>query len=118
MDARGPEGAAPQRIRVDVSELAPGGLRRVSCGEIAILVCNAQGRIYAVEDRCSHAAAPLAAGRLRGCLLECPLHGARFDVRDGAARALPARRPIATYPVEVRDGVAEIQLGGSPARAR
>ena len=97
-------------VEVDVSDLAPGQTRSVDCGDRRVLLCNVDGVFYAVADRCSHAAVPLDAGRLTGCILECPFHGAQFDVRDGSAVALPARRPIASYPVVETDGTVRISF--------
>ena len=75
-----------------------------------VLVCNVEGRFYAVADLCSHDGAPLGDARLDGCEVECPRHGATFDVRDGKATALPAVRAIASYPVRIVDGFIEVQL--------
>ena len=59
-------------------------------------------RIYAVADRCSHKDFALSGGDLVGpCVLECPWHGARFDVRNGQALSGPATEPLATYSVRV-----------------
>jgi 3-phenylpropionate/trans-cinnamate dioxygenase ferredoxin subunit len=76
----------------------------------ALLVCNVGGELYAVADVCTHDRGPLGEGRLRGTTIECPRHGARFDVRDGAVKAPPAVKPIATYATRVRDGAVEVEL--------
>ncbi len=91
-------GAIP--LEVDVSDLAPGQMRVVEHAGVSVLLCNVDGAIYAVENLCSHASVPLSEGKLRGCELECDLHGAVFDVRSGAALALPAKLPIRTFRVE------------------
>lgn len=96
---------------VDVSELASGRTRAVSHAGANLLVCNVDGAYFAVENRCSHAEVLLTVARLDGCLLECPVHGARFDVRDGSVARRPARRGIRTYPVVLKHGMLEIQLG-------
>ena len=59
--------------------------------------------LYATTDVCSHEHAYLSEGWLDSddCTVECPLHGARFDIASGAALALPAYEPIAVYPVQV-----------------
>jgi nitrite reductase/ring-hydroxylating ferredoxin subunit len=98
-------------IFVDVAGLAPGGLRALEAEGHKILVCNADGELFAVENKCPHIGTPLDAGRLRGFLLECPLHGGKLDVRDGSHVALPIRKPARTYPVRVVDGGIEIDLG-------
>lgn len=67
-----------------------------------LVVCNADGTPYVVADECPHAKAALSAGRLRGTVLECPLHGGKLDVRDGTPVTPPIRRPAETFPVEVQ----------------
>jgi 3-phenylpropionate/trans-cinnamate dioxygenase ferredoxin subunit len=60
---------------------------------------------YATEDTCSHAQASLAAGDidLEECTVECPYHASLFDIRTGQVLALPASKPIKTYPVKIVD---------------
>ncbi len=60
--------------------------------------------IFAVEDICSHAAVALSEGEVEDCTVECWLHGSRFDLRTGKPTGLPATEPVATFPVDVRDG--------------
>jgi 3-phenylpropionate/trans-cinnamate dioxygenase ferredoxin subunit len=66
-----------------------------------IALCNVNGRFYAIDDVCTHDGGPLDQGELVDNLVECPRHGARFDVTTGRAVVLPAVRPVKTYPVEV-----------------
>lgn len=73
--------------------------------EPPIAVFNADGELYAIDDTCSHQDASLSEGWLEGCLVECPLHEASFDLRTGIPTCLPARRPVRTHPVSVEDGV-------------
>ena len=75
-----------------------------------ILLCHTADGVFAVDNLCSHAAERLSGGRLKGCRILCPLHGAAFDVRDGAALSKPAREPIATYPVRLDDNTVLIAL--------
>ena len=100
---------------VDVAGLSPGGLRPVESGQHKILVCNADGEFFAIENRCPHIHTPLDTGRLRGCVLECPLHGGKLDVRDGSDLALPIREPARTYLVRRVDGGVEIDLSQEAA---
>ena len=97
-------------VRVDVSDLAPGQTRAFEEGDVKFLVCHADGRFYAIENQCPHAAVRLDAAALQGCLLECPVHGGKLDVRDGSPKGHPIRRPVNTFPVEERDGAIEIRL--------
>ncbi len=86
-------------IEVDVEDLAPGEMRAVAGPGDGILLCNVDGRIYAVSNRCTHASVELSSGSLLGAEIECPFHGARFDVTTGAALCLPAKRGLRSYPV-------------------
>lgn len=62
----------------------------------------ATSRVYAVADRCTHKDFALSGGELvEPCVLECPWHGARYDVRTGAVISGPATDPVMTYPVRV-----------------
>ncbi len=58
---------------------------------------NVGGEFYALDDVCSHEKASLSQGELDGHLIECPLHGSRFDVRTGEAKSFPAVVPVAIY---------------------
>jgi 3-phenylpropionate/trans-cinnamate dioxygenase ferredoxin component len=86
------------------------GIRVVPEGEVPIAVFHTEdGEVLAIDDTCTHQEAPLSQGWLEGCLIECPIHGAAFDLHTGAA-TLPATRPVRTHTVEVRDGVVFVQL--------
>ena len=98
-------------VTVDVADLAPGQTRAVEAHGAHVLVCNAQGRFYAIENRCPHAMVRLDAAVLSGCILECPVHGGRLDVRDGSPQGHPIRRPAVTYPVRESGARIEIELG-------
>ena len=83
------------------SELLPGEHRVVWDGDVAVAVFNIDGELYAVEDVCTHDGGDLATGDLYGYEIECPRHGARFDVRSGAVLCPPAYEPIAKFPVKI-----------------
>jgi 3-phenylpropionate/trans-cinnamate dioxygenase ferredoxin subunit len=82
------------------SEIAEGQAIVVDAGERRLAVCRAGGAVYAIDDICTHDGGPLGEGELFGYEIECPRHGARFDVRTGAVTRMPAVRPVRTYPVE------------------
>ncbi|HYH35864.1 MAG TPA: non-heme iron oxygenase ferredoxin subunit [Nocardioides sp.] len=63
-----------------------------------------RAEVFAIQDLCSHAAVALSEGEVADCTVECWLHGSRFDLRTGKPTGLPATEPVATFPVEVRDG--------------
>ena len=102
---------AAASVRVNGSGPRPGELQAIETPERRLVLCNAGGHVYALEDRCPHANVRLSGGRLEGTLLECPLHGGRLDVRDGSPQRSPIRKPVATFNVTEVDGGLEIQLG-------
>lgn len=85
-------------------ELLPGECTVAFAGDTAIVVCNVEGAYYALEDRCSHEDYELSAGHVEGFTIECALHGARFDLRDGRALSPPAYLPVRPFPVKCEDG--------------
>jgi len=88
------------------SELLPGEHKVAWDGETPIVVFNYDGDFYALEDRCSHEDFELSAGNFAGdeATIECALHGAKFDVRDGRVLCAPAYLPVPKFPVRVEDG--------------
>jgi 3-phenylpropionate/trans-cinnamate dioxygenase ferredoxin component len=84
-----------------VSQIAPGTTQRVVVDSTEILLCNLEGKIYAIEDVCTHDGGPLDQGELEGEQIVCPRHGATFDVRTGDAITLPAVVPLMTFEVSV-----------------
>jgi 3-phenylpropionate/trans-cinnamate dioxygenase ferredoxin subunit len=83
------------------SEIPLGGSRVVRLDDVPVAVFHLADGWYAIEDVCTHDGGPVAEGRLEGCTIECPRHGARFDLRSGAALCFPAGSPVPTYPVRV-----------------
>lgn len=95
-------------------QLKPGERIIVEIGSQWIAVFNIDGTYYAVEDRCTHDDGPLAEGELYGCEIECPRHGARFDVRTGKVTAPPALVDVPSYEVRVEGN--EVQLARQAKR--
>ncbi len=87
-------------VAADVEE---GAYAEFDVGGRSVLVCKWQGNFFAVENECSHAKNPLCGGRMRRGSIVCPLHGARFNIRTGAAEGPPATLPIETFEVKVED---------------
>jgi 3-phenylpropionate/trans-cinnamate dioxygenase ferredoxin subunit len=88
-----------------IGDVAKGTAVKVEVGDIEIALVHADDdNVYAVRDECSHASIALSEGEVDGCTLECWLHGSRFDLRTGEPSGLPAIEPVATFPVEIRDG--------------
>ena len=82
------------------SAIASGTTKRIDVGDHAILLCNVDGDIFAIEDVCTHDGGELDASELEDCRVTCPRHGATFDVRTGTA-TFPAILPVRTYAVRV-----------------
>lgn len=94
-------------------EVRPGTMKRVELRGWRILLANVAGRLYAVDDTCTHEEASLSTGVLKGELVKCPLHNSRFNVRTGEVLEEPAEEPLRTYPVREEGGRI---LVGVPAR--
>ena len=84
-----------------MNEVPLGRVKVVEVNGRRIALCNVDGELYAIDDLCTHDGGPLDQGELRGDVIECPRHGARFSVRTGKVLALPAAKPVGTYPVQV-----------------
>ncbi len=97
----------------DAEEVAEGDVRTYRAGSDKVAVARAEGTLYAVQDRCSHDNGPLGEGCLIGFAVQCPRHGAMFDVRNGTVSAPPALVGIGTFEVRELDG--RIQVAGTPA---
>lgn len=88
LQAHGTDGA-PFEAVLTVDELPEGAMRRVSRGDLDLLIAHTEKGIFVTEDRCPHMSAPLSIGVLEGCIVACPLHEGRFDLDSGD----PARMP-------------------------
>ena len=93
-----------------VGDLQPGTAKAVDVGDKRIALCNVDGEYYAIEDVCTHDGGPLDQGVLIDNLIECPRHGAMFDVTTGKAMTLPAVFPVDTYDVRVEGQEIQVQV--------
>jgi len=96
-----------------VAELPNGTRKLIEVDGVPIAVFNIAGAFYAIADICSHDDGPVAEGDLISDYeIECPRHGARFDVRNGKVLTFPAIVGIPAYPVKVEGG--EVWVGLPP----
>lgn len=72
-----------------VTDLPEGSMRRVTVGDLDVLVAHTPAGIVAIDDRCPHMSAPLSIGELDGCVVACPLHEGRFDLCSGDVVRMP-----------------------------
>jgi 3-phenylpropionate/trans-cinnamate dioxygenase ferredoxin subunit len=92
-----------------VGDVPEGGVKVVRLEDQPVALFLVAGVHYALDDVCTHDGGPLAEGVLDGHVIECPRHGARFDVRTGEVLALPATAPVTAYAVKVEGD--EIKVG-------
>lgn len=97
----------------ELSAIPDPGMAAFDLGEERVMIARAGSTIYAVEDRCSHDDGPLGAGILDGTEVICPRHGARFDLKTGAATRMPASAPVRVFPVKIEGGTVLVDLGGT-----
>jgi nitrite reductase/ring-hydroxylating ferredoxin subunit len=87
----------------------PGGMIVVAIDRERIMLANVDGEFYALRDMCGHRNAPLSRGKLDGCIVECPLHFAQFDVRTGKLIDGPISADVPVYEVRVENGAVLIK---------
>ncbi len=95
---------------IATSDLPENSSKAVQLEGKYILLCNSGGEFFAMDNKCSHAESVLEGGRIRNKFISCPLHGMRFNLRDGSAHGQLTRRPVPVYPVQIVDGFIEVGL--------
>jgi naphthalene 1,2-dioxygenase system ferredoxin subunit len=78
--------------------------------KLPLALYRVDGAVYCTANLSTHAEAFLSDGYLEGYEIECPLHGARFDIRDGRVLCQPASADIATYVVKIENGEVYVDL--------
>ena len=104
-----------------LEDVPEGTVKTFFAGETHLALANVGGEIFAVQDVCTHDGGPLGEGELVEGEVECPRHGARFDIRTGRVTAFPAVVGIRTFPVRVEGAEGVLRLDcdrASPPRAR
>lgn len=95
----------------EVADVPVGKAIVVQAGGRRLALCRpAENEWYAIDDVCTHDGGPLGEGELLGYEIECPRHGAHFDVRTGEALTLPATRPVNAYRVYVEGNQVLLEL--------
>src|SRR5262245_54069433 len=87
-----------------VSEIPEESVISVVVDDLPIAIVRSEGRLYAIEDVCSHENVALSEGEVEDGTIECWLHGSRFDLATGRAIGPPASRPVPVYPITVEGG--------------
>ena len=95
----------------DAADVPPGKVRCMRLADRKIAVFNENGALLAYDDYCTHVGGPLTQGTYENGVVTCLWHGAQFRVADGAPLTPPAGGRLRPYPLRVRDGAIEIDLG-------
>lgn len=106
-----------RRMRVDMgpeAEVPEGGSKCVSVNQGKYALFRIGGKVYCLANECTHVGGPLCEGLLEDHVVECPLHGSRFDVRSGQVVGPPARVPVRSYQCTVVGGRVSVEV---PRRA-
>ena len=107
------EGSTGRAVRVTVAttgELSPGERKLIELDGQRIALFNIGGEYFCIADVCSHDNGPVAEGECEGYEIECPRHGARFDIRDGKVLSFPAIRDIPSYQVTLKGEAVQIEI--------
>ena len=95
-----------------ISEIADPGSLLVEVDERLIVLIHAAGHFYALDDVCTHDGGPLSDGPLdaKAGTIACPRHGAKFDIKTGAAMTMPATKPTMAHEVKVEGDQVFVRL--------
>jgi metal-sulfur cluster biosynthetic enzyme/nitrite reductase/ring-hydroxylating ferredoxin subunit len=96
------------------ADLADKGRMVVEVEERLLVLIRVGDDYFALDDVCTHDDGPLSEGAVDDHSIACPRHGAKFDVRTGAALTMPATRPTQAHDVEVRDGQIYVRIRTTP----
>jgi 3-phenylpropionate/trans-cinnamate dioxygenase ferredoxin subunit len=83
-------------------EIPPGKSKIVKAGKKELVLCNLENVYYCIDNLCTHDDGPLGEGELMEEVIECPRHGAQFNIKTGEVVSMPAVVPIQTYPVRLQ----------------
>ena len=84
-----------------LSEIPDPGRIVVEVDDRLVVLFRVSGEVFAIDDVCTHDGGPLGEGELEDHTIACPRHGAKFDIRTGAALTMPATRPTKAHEVSV-----------------
>ena len=101
----------PKMVKVaQADELSPGSGKVVDADGCSIALFNVEGAFYAIDNTCTHRGGPLGEGELNGDTVECPWHGANFNVKTGAVTRPPAGTGVRSFVVKVEGGDVLVEL--------
>ena len=95
----------------EANELQVGDVVKAEVAGHEIALFHLNDGFYATQDLCTHAVASLADGYVEDDMVECPLHAAKFCIRTGAAKCLPASVPLKIYPIRLQNTDVYVGVG-------
>jgi naphthalene 1,2-dioxygenase system ferredoxin subunit len=94
----------------DLFSVEIGSVIGVKAGDVDIALYNIDGQFYATHNICTHAHALLSDGWLEGDIIECPLHGGRFEAKSGKGLGAPITCDIKTFPVRIEGDAIQVNV--------
>lgn len=94
----------------DGASLPPGGQLRTRLGGVTLLLCREGDQVWALKNSCPHAFQPLDGGVVRAGTIQCPKHGACFDLASGRSLNQVTDRPVSVYPARLVGGRIQVAL--------
>lgn len=86
-----------------LSDIPDPGRMVVEVADQLVVLLRVSGEVFAIDDVCTHDGGPLGEGDLEDHTIACPRHGAKFDIRTGAALTMPATRPTKVHDVKLEN---------------
>lgn len=93
-----------------LSEIPDPGKEVYEVDDRFVIVIHAGGQVFCLDDVCTHDDGPLGEGDLDGYEIECPRHGAKFDIRTGEATLMPATQPTQVHEAKIEGGDIYVRL--------
>lgn len=95
------------------TDVVEGHAKIVTLNGVEVALCRVEGKVYGVENKCSHDDGPLGEGELEGYAIVCPRHGAKFDVRTGEVIRMPAAFPCRVFAVKTQGDDVLVDVGAA-----
>ena len=93
----------------ETKDIQPSKMIAVEVDGEKICIANVEGKYYAIGNICTHMGGPIAEGKLKGNVVQCPWHGSVFAIEDGRVVAGPATYSQPCFEVRVREGQIEVR---------
>lgn len=110
-----------------VSDLPNGKAINILVNGQRFVVARCDDQAYMVQGYCTHMLYPLKDAKVEGCIITCPLHGSKFDLRDGSVQNWPMpmledikqKKMLRTFETQVKDGIMYVAwVADDPSKVR